>query len=173
MFKVGDSVVSASNGICKINDMVEMDASGNNTMKMYFVLEPVGEKKTKVYIPVELAEKRIRKVMGKSEAIYVIEHINSIEELEIVNERERETKYKEAIQSGNPQMLVKAIKNMYHRRMERMAQGKKSTAIDEKYFKLAEHNLHSELGYVLNHSEDEMKNIIIDYINGNEKKQVF
>ena len=45
MFKVGDSVVSASNGICKINDMVELDASGNNAMKMYFVLEPVGEKR--------------------------------------------------------------------------------------------------------------------------------
>lgn len=41
--------------------------------------------------------------------------------------------------------LVKIIKNMYLRRQERISSGKKATVLDDRYFKLAEDKLYSEL----------------------------
>ncbi len=49
---------------------------------------------------------------------------------------------------------------MYIRRLERSAQGKKSTAVDEHYFKLAEESLYSELAFAIGRDKSEMKDLI-------------
>lgn len=164
MFEVGDSVVSMANGICKITDVVELDMSQNHEKRTYFLLIPVTEENAKVYIPFDAAEQRMRRTMNKEEAIDVIRHISGTEELSIANEKERELKYKEAIRSCDPYQLVRIIKNLYHRREERLVQGKKCTAVDERYYKIAVHNLHSELAYALDCPENEVTSIIQDYI---------
>lgn len=51
-------------------------------------------------------------------------------------------KQSKAVICGN---LVKIIKNMYLRRQERISSGKKATVLDDRYFKLAEDKLYSEL----------------------------
>lgn len=132
MFEVGDHVVSMANGICEIKDVVEMEMSGSR--KEYFLLIPESEANSKVYVPVDSAEKRIRKAMDKKSALSVIEQISDMEELIITNEKERETRYKEAVRSCDPKLLVGIIKNMYIRKQQRLAEGKKCTAMDEKYF---------------------------------------
>ena len=85
-----------------------------------------------LHIPVETAEKRVRKILNKEEAI----------------------------QSSDPEQLIRVIKNMYHRRKQRTIQGKKTTAVDERYFKIAVHNLHSELAFALGCKEDEIQDMI-------------
>ena len=85
-----------------------------------------------LHIPVETAEKRVRKILNKEEAI----------------------------QSRDPEQLIRVIKNMYHRRKQRTIQGKKTTAVDERYFKIAVHNLHSELAFALGCKEDEIQDMI-------------
>ena len=54
MLQIGDYVVSASNGVCKIDEEVWQDWSGEK--RLYFLLVPIKEKGSKVYIPVEHAE---------------------------------------------------------------------------------------------------------------------
>lgn len=54
-------------------------------------------------------------------------------------------KQSKAVICGN---LVKIIKNMYLRRQERISSGKKATVLDDRYFKLAEDKLYSELVFV-------------------------
>ena len=158
MFEVGDHVVSTANGICEIKDVVEMEMSGSR--KEYFLLIPESEANSKVYVPVDSAEKRIRKAMDKKSALSVIEQISDMEELIITNEKERETRYKEAVRSCDPKLLVGIIKNMYIRKQQRLAEGKKCTAMDEKYFKLAVHNLHAELAFALDCEESEVEALI-------------
>ena len=72
MFRTGDDVVSSSNGICKITDVVEMDLANTHVMKSYFLLEPITGNHAKVYIPLETAERRVRKAMEKKDAIRMI-----------------------------------------------------------------------------------------------------
>ena len=50
------------------------------------------------------------------------------------------------------------------RRKQRTEQGKKSTATDERYFKLAEDSLYSELAFALGKEKNEMRQLITDTI---------
>lgn len=166
MFQVGDCVVSASGGICKIVDIVKMDISGTRNEKDCFLLVPIQDENMKLYIPVDVAPQRIRKVMERKEAEELIEEMSSVDELVVENERFREKDYKDAVYSGQPQRIVSVIKNIYARRQERLAQGKKTTVVDDRYFKTAVHILHSELAYAMECKEDEVENIIIKRILG-------
>ena len=117
MFNKGDYVVNSNNGICRIDDIVELNTP--NGKKEYYLLIPFNEQTAKIYIPLDSASKRIRYAMNKDQAIQLIESIKNINETYIENEKEREKIYKDAINSCNPQKLVGIIKNLYLRRLER------------------------------------------------------
>jgi len=147
MFEKGNFVINTTNGICEIKDIVTMNMSGTN--KDYYLLVPLAEKTAKIYIPVDSAGKRIRLVMQETDAWNLIKEIKNVHETYIENDKEREKVYKEALSSGDPIRLVGIIKTLFLRKKERIDAGKKNTALDEKYFKLAETQLHSELAFVL------------------------
>jgi len=165
MFKKGDFVVNTNNGICEINGIVTMTISG--TEKEYYLLIPVAEPTAKVYVPVDLAAQRIRLTLNKDEALSLIESIKNIDETYIENEKEREKKYKEALNSRDPQKLVGIIKTLYLRKQERVAAGKKNTAVDERYFKLAENHLHNELAFALQINKEKVQEMILHSIQQN------
>ena len=54
---------------------------------------------------------------------------------------------------------------IYQRKQKRIAQGKKCTSTDKKYFQMAENLLYVELGAALGKPKQEICKIIIDYIN--------
>lgn len=164
MFEVGDYVVNAANGICQVEEIVQMDLSNSRQMKNYYLIIPIEEKTARVYIPVDTAQKRIRPVINRTEALDIIERMPEIEEAWIDNDKEREKKYKEVISSCELDRLVGIIKNMYHRRQQRNAQGKKNTAIDERYFKLAENHLYAELAFALGKDKKDMPHLIAEHI---------
>ena len=56
---------------------------------------------------------------------------------------------------------------MYYRRKARIESGKKSTAIDERYFRIAENRLYEEVALALGIDREEVKDYIRQYI---EKK---
>lgn len=160
MLQVGDYVVSSANGICKIEEEVEQNWSGKK--KTYFMLLPVKEKGTKLYIPIDTAEQRIRKAMDYDEAEDFIDSLGSVLELKIENDKLRENEYKQAVYSGEPSRIASVIKTIYVRMQKRLVQGKKTTAIDERYLKTAVHMLHSELAYALGCEEEEVEGIIME-----------
>ena len=57
------------------------------------------------------------------------------------------------------------MKTIYQRKEERLNQGKKLSATDEKYFKLAQDNLQTELSISLEIPVNEMERYILDKIN--------
>ena len=56
------------------------------------------------------------------------------------------------------------IKSLYNRSRIRLAQGKKITSTDEKFFKQAEKALYSELAFSLNIEIDEVEAVITETI---------
>ena len=110
MFEIGDYVLNATNGICKISEVVELDMSGDKQLKSYFLLRPVEEENDRVYIPVDNADKRIRKVITQDEALAVLDRVPEIEALAVNNEKERETRYKEAVRSCEPDSVISLLK---------------------------------------------------------------
>ncbi len=77
----------------------------------------------------------------------------------------REQSYKDAIKTNDPEALVAIIKMIYQRKQKRLAQGKKCTATDARYFQIAENLLYVELGVALEKPKQEICKTIIDYIN--------
>lgn len=86
------------------------------------------------------------------------------------NERMREQEYKEAVKSNDPEVFVGIIKMIYERRKKRVAQGKKCTATDAKYFQMAENLLYMELGTALGKPKQEVCETIIAYIDKNKQE---
>lgn len=162
MFEKGDFVVNTNNGICEISDIVTMNMSG--VEKEYYILIPIEEKTAKVYLPVDIAEKRIRLTMKKDEALKFLKEIKAVDGVLVENEKEREKIYKDAINSRDPKRLISIMKTLYLRRKKRLEDGKKCTAIDDRYFKLAENHLHGELAFALGVQKSEVGQIIESYV---------
>lgn len=162
MFKSGDYVVNSNNGICKIDSVVTMNTPNGN--KEYYLLIPLHEPTAKIYIPLDSAAQRIRYAMSKEEATQLINSVKNINETYIENEKEREKIYKTAVSSCNPQKLVGIIKTLYLRRLEREKTEKKNTVVDDRYFKLAENQLHNELSFALQVEKEQVVQMITQSI---------
>lgn len=167
MFSKGEYVVYGHNGICRIEDIANPGFSGVDKKKMYYILQPLETDGSRIYSPIESHKVLMRHVMKAQEAEELIENIPLVKELWVSNEKMREESYKTAMRTCEPKEWVKIIKTLYVRRKDRMAQGKKITTTDDRYLKLAEDNLYSELGFALGKDKCEME----DYITARIGKQ--
>lgn len=163
MLQVGDCVVSGVNGVCKIEDEVwENNWSGEKTL--YYLLIPVEEKGSKMFIPVEHAEEKVRAVMTKEKAQALLQAFPTLPDLVIENEKFCEKEYKAAVYSGDPYLIAQTVKTIHDRMKKRQNTGKKTTTVDERYYAMAMHILASEMAYVLGCEEEDVEKNINDSI---------
>ena len=111
-------------------------------------------------MPVDVPTQQLRKVMTSQEAYELIDKIPDIPEIDIPNEKLREQKYKEVVKIAEPELLLSIIKTTYLRKKDRLEKGKKTTTADEKYLKLAEDLVFSELCLVLGKCKQEIHTLI-------------
>ncbi len=164
MFEKGEYVVYGSMGVCEIMDVTTMDLDGMPKDRLYYVLHPYYQKEGKIFTPVDGQKTVIRRILSKKEADVLIDDIPNIHEFWISNDKLREAKYKECIRSCQCREWIRIIKTLYLRKQERLANGKKITAIDDRYFKQAEENLYSELSVSLDIPKEQMEKYITDKI---------
>lgn len=164
MFEVGEFVVYGSKGVCRIADISHIDISGADKDRLYYVLSPIGDKNAKIYAPTDNPKITMRKVISKEEADKLILELPEIELLWVPDDKQREAKYKEVMRTCDYRAWVSIVKTLYLRKKERTAQGKKITALDERYMKAAENELYSELSLTLGIPREEMEDYIKDKI---------
>lgn len=164
MYQIGEYVVKTNNGVCRIEDIVHLNMSGVDEKKEYYLLVPIEDKGAKIYVPVDKAQENLRDVISDDDAWKLIRGIPQIESIWIENEKLREQEYKAAMKDGRPEALVGIIKNLYYRSQARLAEGKKSTAVDERYFRLAENALYSELAFAIGREKEDMDDLIKEVI---------
>ena len=124
------------------------------------------DEKDKIYVLVSYSDLRLRLCLTK-EAWNLIKRIPEISTAWINNEKMREQNYKEAVKANDPEALVAIIKMIYQRKQKRLAQGKKCTATDARYFQIAENLLYMELGAAIGKPKKEVCETIIEYITDN------
>ena len=164
-YEIGDFVSKPVTGICKIENILYLNLQDENSNKLYYLMKPVEDEKEKIYVPVSNSDSRLRSCLTKEEAWNLIKRIPEIPTAWTNNEKMREQSYKDAIKANDPEALVAIIKMIYQRKQTRLAQGKKCTATDAKYFQTAENLLYVELGVALGKPKQEICQTIIDYIN--------
>jgi len=165
MYKLGENIVKNGNGVCKVDNIVQLDMEGIDRRRLYYLLVPIDDVKGKIYVPVDNSKQQLRRVISKDEAYELLDKIPSVQEIAISNDRLREQKYKEAIKNYNPESLLRILKTTYLRKKTRLEQGKKSTAVDEHYMSLAEKLFFSEMCLVLDKDKEEVHNLIMDAVN--------
>lgn len=164
MFEKGQYIIYGRSGICKVEDITHLSIAGADKKKLYYVLAPLSSKGSKVYFPVEKKKAHARELITEAEAWELLDEIRDIKEIRVSNEKFREDTYKQAFDSGDYRQWVAMIKTLYQRRNARFAQGKKMAATDERYLKMTEEALYSELAFVLKKKKDEMGTFITEYI---------
>ncbi len=160
MFEIGEYIVYGVKGVCQIEDITHIDISGADKNRLYYVLAPIGDMNGKIYAPTDNQKLVMRRVISKEEANQLISELPEIETLWVQDERQREAKYKEAMRTCDYRAWVSIVKTLYLRMKERTAQGKKITALDEKYMRMAESELYSELSLTLGIPKGEMESYI-------------
>jgi len=163
MFKVGDFIVYGTKGVCKVEDITEMQM-GDMPRGQYYVLQPVGQTGSKIYVAVGNQKTMMRSILTEEQAKELIHSIPEIELLWIDNDKAREEKYKACIRTCECRELVKIIKMLYLRKQKRISEGKKITATDEKYLRIAEDNLYAELSIPLGIEKSQMPDYIREVI---------
>jgi len=161
MYHIGDFVVKTNEGVCKIKDIKSLDISGVPKDKLYLFLVPVENPTVCVYLPADGAENALRQVITEEDAVKLLDSIPDIKVMQITDEKRREKEYKDAVSRGDPYQLASVIKTIYKRKIDRENQGKKNGSVDERYFKIAEDRLLSELALVMKKTKEEIKNIIL------------
>lgn len=164
MFERGDYVVYGTKGVCRVGEITELDMKGTDEGRLYYVLHPCFQKGSTVFTPVGSGKTLMRAVMSREEAEALVDNILEIEALWEKNDKERERQYKEAIKSGDPREWIRIIKTSYLRGQERLAQGKKATTIDERFFHEAEERLYEELSVALEKPKETIRAYISERI---------
>ena len=164
MFEKGEYVVYGSKGVCRIQDISHVDIPGVDKNRLYYIMSPVQGGNGTVYLPTDSTKATIRKVMTKEEANRLIRDIPDIEQLWVPDEKRREASYKEALRTCSGRAWVSIIKALYLRKQERVAAGKKITALDERYLRAAEQELYGELSVALGVPREDMETYIHDHL---------
>lgn len=168
MHSVNETILYGAHGICRIADIEEHDFTG--TRKEYYVLKPVKDEKSTIYVCVhnEKAVQQMRQIMSADEIYQMIRNMPQEPSRWIENKNERNEKYREILSSGDRQALVQMIKALYLHRQQQKAVGKKMHLTDEKFFKEAEKMLYDEFAVVLNIRPDQVLPFIMGQLESDD-----
>lgn len=171
--KIGDTIIYGTQGVCKILGTEKKDF-GNNIAD-YYILEPVNNKNSVIYVPVN-SEKligKMRRVLSSEEIYKLIKEMPDYESLWIEDENERKLKYKAWLTDGDRVTLIKGIKSVYQHGQEVIKSGKKLHIADERFLKEAERLLYDEFATVLNIEPEQVLPFITNEIKVKEKHHDF
>ena len=166
MFSIGQYVSCGNKGVCTIENVTTLDISGVDKEKMYYILKPCYMAASTVYVPVDSSSTSMRPILTRQEAEELIVAIPDIPMLTIQNEKFVEQDYKAAMKTNRCEEWVKIIKTIYARKKKRLEAGRKETAVDSKFLKIAEDNLYGELAIVLGMQRNEACELITDQLKG-------
>ena len=162
MFKVGDLIVYGNTGVCTVEKIGRPDLSGISDDKEYYTLLPYYSRNSRIFTPCDNDKVVMRPIMSKKEAEKLLREIPKIEILVITDEKKREECYKETMKTCDCREFVSILKTIYNRKKTRLAEGKKVTASDERYYNMAEDKLFGELAIALGMEKSQMKTKIKD-----------
>lgn len=156
MFAIGEYIVCGNKGVCVVEQITKLDISKADKERDYYILKPLYLQGSTVYVPVDSAKESMRQVLKKEEAQRLIETIPQIPLIDITNDKMSEQIYRECMKSNNCEEWVRIIKTIYLRKQKRLQAGRKATAVDAKYFHLAEESLYGELAVALEIDREEV-----------------
>ena len=117
-----------------------------------------------IYIPCNISEERIRPVIAIEQALSLIRSIPTIKTRK-GKDKQRLLRYKEAMASGRPDVLLPVIMEMWQMNEEAIRKGKPISKITEAaIFREAEAMFNSEMGQALGCSASDVPDVIHEMV---------
>lgn len=154
MYQKGDKVVCSSKGVCSIQEITTLNMPGVDRAREYYILKPLYIAASTVYLPVDTAENTLRRVLSREEVRQLIARIPQIPPIAIASDKLLEQEYKACLRTDRCEEWIRIIKTIYNRKQKRTAAGRKVTAVDAKYFKIAQDCLYGEFAVSLEVPKD-------------------
>ena len=164
MYKINDTVIYGTEGICSVIDIAERTFGGKTDV--YYILRPLYKNGSTVMLPMSNTAlvSRLKKLLTPEEVKELIANIKNETGAEwIDNEKLRKENYRSVIMNGDRTELVRHIKRLYERTEEQKLIGKKLHACDERFLEDAQRILHDEFSVVLGIPRDEVLAFIRDH----------
>lgn len=157
-YNKGDLVVYGSNGMCKIDDVQKMTFPMETEEHTYYVLKPVGNKNSILFVPSHKEElvSKMRYVLNREEIDNILSSADENEIEWIENNNVRGEAFKNQLKQGDPEVLLRLIRCLYRRKKKLSDLGKKLTVTDDTILSSAEKLVCDEFAYVLGISENEV-----------------
>ena len=146
-WKTGDIVVHSRDGICTVTDIREMTMSGEP--QQYYILEPVYERGSKLYIPLDKEAMFLRAPATEEQIITYIQNLPDAELTWIADEKQRQSMIADARKTASSETLLGLISLFYIKRTEQHEKGKKFHSSDEQFLKDIETRVNREFAFVL------------------------
>ncbi len=162
-FEIGEYVVYCGIEICKLLRFEKMTMG--NTEREYCVLAPIENNKSSYFVPVDLKDEKLRKLLTKDEVLSLIDEMSSAQGEWSNNMTERKNMYSKILHSNNYHDLIKLLKSIHDEALKRQSEGKHLPSIDEKALKSAEQLLHHEFSIVLGIPLNEIPDFIEQRVN--------
>ena len=160
MYEIGEFIVYGSNGVCQVADISKQEIEDTPDDMLYYELKPVSQKNVIIRISVENTRIPMRRILTEEQARQLIQEMPQIKTLEIQNDKMREPMYKECVKSTDCRKWISIIETLHQRKIERARQGKRMTATDERYLRMAKDYLYGELSIPLGIAKNEVEEYI-------------
>ena len=160
MFQIRDVVVYTTYGICRVENIIEMNFNGNLTK--YYVLVPLSEAKTELTIPVEnpITMSRLHGLLKENEINEIIDEIPYLETFWINYDNERKKAFNDIIQKGNRKDTLQMLKSVKKHQLSLKDKVRKLHACDEQVMHDAEKLIVDEFSYDLKKEKTDVYNIV-------------
>ena len=160
MYEIGDLIVYAGEGVCRVEGIGVPPMKGVNKARQYYTLKPL-YREGMIYAPVDTGV-FMRPVITRDDADALIDRIPEIEPevYENSNLRFLNEYYQTQLQNYNCEGLIKLIRSTYAKREVMIGRGKKLGLVDERYMKRAKDMLHGEFAVALGIERNEVPGYI-------------
>ncbi len=158
MFNIGDTVLYDMWSVCKIVGTEEQEI--NNSTASYYLLQPVFEQDTTLYVPQNntVLLGKMRPLLSESQAEEILASLPHAELIWIEDERLRQQRYQEIITHGDRKELSSLIRTLYLHREKQQKSGRRLHISDENAFHQAKELLFRELAFVSGVTPKEIEN---------------
>lgn len=159
MLELNSTVFYGTTGVCVV-ERIETKKMGRE-LKDYYVLKPVAQCSSTVYIPTDnqLLLSKVREVISKKEVQSLLNETKT-EDLWIDNESERRNVFASLVSTGSCSDRLNLMKTMHKKQRELAEKSKRLHLSDERFFKDVSRLVCDEFSFVLELTVKEVEELI-------------
>ena len=163
MNNIGDLVIYAKHGICRIDDICDRTIGG--VTRAYYVLHPVeNNHQLTISVPVDNENIVMLELVGEEEARELLETFRTPGAKWIDNANLRQQTYTKAINTGNRKEIALVINALIRRKIITEREGKKFYEQDRHLLSAAEDIMFKEMSHSLKASPNKIEKWVYNMI---------